>query len=43
MLVHACMRAQESRQLGHNTITQEHIVLALFSVGNIGAVQVLQK
>ncbi len=34
---------QESRELGHNYISPEHVVLALFSVGNVGAAQVIQK
>ena len=36
-------RLQESRELGHSYISPEHVVLALFSVGNVGAAQVIQK
>ncbi len=34
---------QEARKLGHNYISPEHVVLALFSVGNVGAKQVIEK
>lgn len=34
---------QESRKLGHNTITTEHIVVALFSVGDVGSKRVLER
>ncbi|EIE27350.1 ATP-dependent Clp protease ATPase subunit [Coccomyxa subellipsoidea C-169] len=35
--------AEEARKLGHNYISPEHVVLALFSVGNVGAKQVIEK
>lgn len=36
-----CM--QEARKLGQNYISSEHVVLALFSVGNVGVKQVIDR
>ena len=35
--------AQESRRLGMNFIMPEHIIIAMLSVGDVGARQVVQR